>query len=104
AQRVAPGRVQFTGQIDKAELHDRIQRAAVVAVPSRWYENLPMIILEAFGCATPVVGTELGGIPELIRPGIDGELVPNQDPAALAASIARLASDPSDARTMGRRG
>ncbi len=81
-----------------------MRRAAVLAVPSRWYENQPTVVLEARGCATPVVGTALGGSPELIRPGLDGELVPNQDPKALAAALAPLVADPVRARAMGWRG
>jgi glycosyltransferase involved in cell wall biosynthesis len=93
AERLAPGRVHFLGQIAKAALHDRIRASGLVAVPSRWYENQPMIVLEAFACGVPVVATTLGGLPELVEPGVDGFLVPPDDPAALAATLTRARDD-----------
>ncbi len=93
AERLAPGRVRFLGQIAKAELHDRIRASGVVVVPSRWYENQPMIVLEAFACGVPVVATTLGGLPELVEPGVDGFLVPPDDPVALAATLTRAQDD-----------
>ena len=62
--------------------------AAVVVVPSRWYENQPMVVLEALARGVPVVGSALGGMPELIEPGATGDLVPANDPHALAAALA----------------
>lgn len=102
ASRVAPGRVRFLGRIDKDELHRRFRSARAVVVPSEWYENQPMVILEALSTGTPVVGTDIGGIPELIRDGIDGAVVPPGDAAALGAAIQRLES--ADVEAMGRAG
>jgi len=104
AREVAPGRVRFTGRIDRAELQDRMHRAAVICVPSRWLENQPMTVLEAFGCGLPVVASALGGIPELVDDGVDGLLVPPDDPRTLADAIAALLRSPADARAMGEAG
>ncbi len=104
ARRVAPGRVRFHGRLPKDALYDLIRASAVAAVPSRWYENQPLAVLEAFGCGVPVVGTDLGGLPELIEPGVDGRVVPADDPAALAAALADVAGDPQRALAMGRAG
>jgi len=98
----APGRVRFHGWLTKADLHALIRSTTVLAVPSRWYENQPMIVLESFGCGVPVVGTELGGLPELIDPGVDGALVPENDPAALAAALYPFLNDPTSAFDMGK--
>ncbi|ROO61655.1 glycosyltransferase involved in cell wall biosynthesis [Micromonospora sp. Llam0] len=102
ADRVAPGRVRFHGRLDKSRLHELIRSSAAVAVPSRWHENQPMAVLEAFACGVPVVGTDLGGLPELISPGVDGETVPADDPVALGDALGRLVADPDRAYAMGR--
>ncbi|MFB6392955.1 glycosyltransferase [Polymorphospora lycopeni] len=104
ARRVAPGRVRFHGRLDKARLHELVRAAGVVAVPSRWHENQPLSVLEAFACGVPVVGTDLGGLPELVEPGVDGEIVPADDPAALAAALTSVLADPDRALAMGRAG
>ena len=100
ADSVAPGKVRFHGLVDKAEVQRLMLAAAVVVVPSRWYENQPMVVLEALARGTPVVGSDLGGMPELIEPGATGELVPANDPAALAAAVAPYLRDPERAYAM----
>jgi len=101
AETLAPGRVRFHGRVPKAEVHRLFRSAAVAAVPSRWFENQPMTVLEAFACAVPVVASDLGGLSELIDPGVDGDLVPPDDPEALAAALDRILSRPSSALAMG---
>lgn len=102
AADVAPGRVRFHGRLAKPELHQLMRGAAVMAVPSRWHENQPMIVLEAFACGLPVVGSDLGGIPELIEPGVDGELAPADDAPAWRAALDGILAHPDRALTMGR--
>jgi glycosyltransferase involved in cell wall biosynthesis len=102
ASRVAPDRVHFAGRLDQKEMDALVARAAALVLPSRWYENQPMVVLEAFARAVPVVASDLGGTPELIRHGTDGFLVPPDDAAALAASLEALLVDPGRARAMGR--
>ncbi len=104
AAELAPDRIRFTGRLAKDELHDLLRASAVLAVPSRWYENQPMIVLESFACGTPVVASGLGGLTELIRPGVDGELVPADDASALGAALSAVAADPAAARRMGLAG
>ncbi|MFD0745137.1 glycosyltransferase family 4 protein [Phytohabitans flavus] len=104
AAEAAPGLVTFHGRLAKDDLHDLMRRARVAAAPSRWHENQPMAVLEAFACGLPVVTTGLGGLPELVEPGVDGAIVPADDPAALAAALAPLAADPERAFTMGKAG
>jgi glycosyltransferase involved in cell wall biosynthesis len=63
-----------------------------------------MAVLEAFACGVPVIASGLGGLPELIEPGTDGEIIPPDDPAALAAALDGLLRDPERAFQMGRAG
>jgi glycosyltransferase involved in cell wall biosynthesis len=65
----------------------------VVAVPSRWLETGPLVVLEAFAAGVPVIGSRLGGIAELIRDGIDGMLVEAESVAAWTEAIRRLDED-----------
>jgi glycosyltransferase involved in cell wall biosynthesis len=104
ADAVAPGRVTFHGRLAGPDVQELLRGAAVAAVPSRWYENQPMIVLEAFACGTPVVASDLGGAGELVAAGSDGALVAANDPGALAAAIEPFLRDPTRARAMGRAG
>jgi len=104
ADRVAPGRVRFTGRLDKAAVQRQVAAAAVVAAPSRWYENQPLSVLEAHAAGVPVVATAMGGLPELVRPGVDGALVAVDDPAALAAALQGYLDDPVGALAAGAAG
>ncbi len=98
------GNVTFHGRLAKADLQRLVAASAATLVPSRWYENQPMTILESYAAAVPAVVTSLGGSPELVRDGVDGLVVPPDDPAALAAAISTLVADPARARAMGRAG
>jgi glycosyltransferase involved in cell wall biosynthesis len=75
-----------------------------VAVCCSDFEGTPAAIVEYMDAGLPVVATAVGGIPDLIEPGVHGLLVPARDPAALAAAIAELLRDPRRARAMGARG
>ncbi len=102
AAEVAPGRVRFRGRLDKASVHAAMRSAVAVVVPSRWYENQPVTILEAFACGVAVIGTSLGGIPELVNHGVNGYTVPADDPAALAKRMGELRDNLRDELEMGR--
>lgn len=104
AADVAPGRIAFLGRLAKTDLLREVSTATAMAVPSRWYENQPMTVLEALTSATPVVASNLGGIPELIRDGVDGRLIPPDDPVALASALAGLLVDPALAARYGAAG
>lgn len=97
-------RVRFHGRLAAEPLHELLRGCAVATVPSRWNENMPLSVLEAFAAGLPVVGTDLGGVPELIEPGVDGEIVPANDPARLAEALTSFTSDPERALAAGRAG
>jgi glycosyltransferase involved in cell wall biosynthesis len=93
--------VRFHGHLSRARLHDLVRSAAVSVLPSRCHENQPLAILESFCCGVPVVGSKLGGIPDLIQPGWNGDLVPPNDPAALVRSLETILADQERAFKMG---
>jgi glycosyltransferase involved in cell wall biosynthesis len=76
----------------------------VLVLPSVRSEAFPQVIPQALAVGTPVIGTAVGGIPEIVRDGETGRLVPPADAAALAAAILDVLRDPGRARAMARRG
>lgn len=104
AREVAPGRVVFHGRLPADDVRALVAGAVAAAVPSRWYENAPLAVTEALAAGVPAVVTALGGAPELVRDGVDGLVVPPEDPAALAAALTRLVEDPARAAAMGAAG
>ncbi len=76
----------------------------ILVLPSIKSEATSQVIPQAFAVGTPVVATAVGGIPEVVRDGVTGRLVPPADPAALAAAILDLLADPEAARAMARAG
>lgn len=100
ADAVAPGRVRFHGLLGKEDVHRLMLAASVVVLPSRWYENQPMVVLEALARGVPVVGSDLGGLPELVDPGKTGALVPPDAPRALADALRPFLADPGHGWSM----
>lgn len=89
-------RVRFLGYLSGAGLHEAIRAARAVVLPSEWYENAPMSVLEAYAFGKTVIGANIGGIPELIRTGTTGWLFPSGDSEALAAVLREAAALPAD--------
>ncbi len=75
----------------------------VYALPSIW-EGLPLILLEAMAAGCPIVGTDVGGVPTAVEPGVNGLLVRPGDPDALAEAIIQVLSNPSLAQEFASRG
>jgi glycosyltransferase involved in cell wall biosynthesis len=94
--------ITLEGHCDGARLADLYKNAAFVVVPSEWYENAPMAILESFSYGKSVIGTRIGGIPELITEGEHGHLVDCGAPEQLRTAIGKLWSDRNAQAQMGR--
>lgn len=99
------GDVRFLGYRSGAALHEAIAGCKAVVLPSEWYENAPMSVLEAYACGKPVIGARIGGIPELIREGETGLSFQAGDVDALADVLAQLEALGAPARkSMGQVG
>jgi alpha-maltose-1-phosphate synthase len=98
-----PGVVWIPGMLSKPEVIQILSHATVFACPSL-YEPLGIVNLEAMACGTAVVGSGVGGIPEVVADGVTGLLVPPGDPEALGVALSELVADPARAAEMGRLG
>jgi starch synthase len=97
------GVVWIPEMLPKQDVIQLLTHAAVFACPSL-YEPLGIVNLEAMACATAVVGSRVGGIPEVVADGMTGLLVAPDDPAALAMALNTVLTQPSLATSMGQAG
>jgi len=88
-------RIVFHGFVSAEELDDLYRTAHFLVVPSVWLDNSPMVIYEAFSYGLPVIGSRIGGIPELIVNGKNGLLVEPGNVFELAAAMNELITNPS---------
>jgi glycosyltransferase involved in cell wall biosynthesis len=96
--------VTFLGHLDAGELFPLVRRAAFSVVPSEWYENYSMSVIESLARGTPVIGAQIGGIPEQIVDGWNGLLFESGNVDHLAEKINFMLSQPDKGREMGRNG
>ncbi|PKN23841.1 MAG: glycosyl transferase [Deltaproteobacteria bacterium HGW-Deltaproteobacteria-21] len=87
----------------QADLRPLFKKACVFALSSI-REALPNVVIEAMACGLPVVATDVGGLGELVVPGVTGSLVPPASPSALAEALTRVLSDASIRGAFGRAG
>jgi glycosyltransferase involved in cell wall biosynthesis len=86
-------KIEFCGTFPNVRLGEVLQNLDVLVVPSRWYENTPLVIQSALATKTPLVGTDLGGLSELIHEGENGLLFPLNDADTLRKQLLRLLQD-----------
>jgi glycosyltransferase involved in cell wall biosynthesis len=82
--------IEFLGMRTRAETVELMRGAALLVLPSEWYEGFPLVVSEAYASGTPIVASRIGGLPELIRDGVTGALFEPGDAAALAEVVAAL--------------
>jgi len=103
------GIVRLIGPMEQSRLYTEYQRADIFCLPCRVLDNgdrdgLPNVLMEAMACGLPVITTPVSGIPEIIKDGQNGALVPPEDAEALANAIQRISADRMLARSLGRAG
>lgn len=97
------GRVVFDGPLHGKEKWDVLAKADVFVHPTM-NDCFPLVILEAMGSGLPVVTTDEGAIPEMVRDGVDGLICPKGDSKVLADALERLLSDAALRTQMGESG
>jgi glycosyltransferase involved in cell wall biosynthesis len=95
--------VRFTGRLDNRELPE-VYRSATVALNASLVDNMPISLLEAMASGVPIVSTNVGGVPFMVRDGQEALLVPPGDPERMAQAILRLFDDPALAHSLAERG
>jgi len=102
-------RIKLLGWKTQAEVTDLLKSSDILLAPSVTTEQgdeegIPGVIMEAFAHGLPVVSTHHAGIPEVVRDGVSGFLVPERDAHGLAGRLERLIDDPGMRSAMGRQG
>jgi glycosyltransferase involved in cell wall biosynthesis len=96
-------RVAYLGLVDRNTFIKWFQKASVFVCPSL-LETFGTVNLEALACGTPVIATRVGGIPDVVKDGVNGILVPPNDPLALASALQKLLENKKSRELYGRAG
>jgi glycosyltransferase involved in cell wall biosynthesis len=96
-----PEGVSWIGWVDRTELANLYRSASVFVLPSI-FDPCPNVLREAMGYGLPCVSTFCCAIPEIVKDGITGSLVPPSEPAPLASALVELFTDPVKAAAMGQ--
>jgi glycosyltransferase involved in cell wall biosynthesis len=97
-------RVRLEGYLPEEELRSLVANARAVVVPSIWMENFPTVVSESFSLGRPVVGSDRGGIPEMLDYGGRGVVYPATDVSELGTAMLELFDEPERAAELGRAG
>ncbi|MFX0196262.1 MAG: glycosyltransferase [Candidatus Hodarchaeota archaeon] len=93
--------IRFEGYKRRGELEDILGKGSFLVIPSRWYENCPYVIMEAQSYGVPVIGSDIGGIKNLVNDQEDGLLFEVGNPRDLAAKIRCVIENPKKSRDLG---
>ncbi len=88
----------------RSDIPDVLRGSEMVVLPSIYGENLPTVLMEAGGCARPVIASDVGGIGDIVADGETGLLVPPGEEQRLAGAITRLLDEPQFATQLGLAG
>ena len=98
------GQLVFLGKVDNAEIGQVYAKTDIYCLPSRWPENQPVTITEAMACSLPVVASDLGGSPELVRHEVTGLVFEKENVQDLAMKLKKLIDDPGLRTRYGKAG
>lgn len=98
----ADSRIVFLGFITREQLYELYRQSNVAVFPSLFYENAPAVILESFRVGTPVVGSNIGGIPEIIEDNYNGRLFTAGNSDELKDILQNLIDNPAELRKLGK--
>lgn len=93
--------VDYIGYVTGKEKQRLIARAKAMVVPSEWYENFPISVVESLAMGTPVIASDIGGLPEMVEHGRTGYLCESGSVEEFAEAIERIASDAELSMEMG---
>ncbi len=91
--------VRFLGYLTGQGLHEAIRSARATVLPSEWYENAPISVMESYALGKPVIGASIGGIPELVKNHETGLTFESGSVESLVVALRRMA-DMSDSRIL----
>ena len=95
-------RVEMTGALGQSEVRKALAAADVLTLTSFGFgEAAPVTVMEAMASGLPVIVSRIGGTPDMVTDGVDGDLTPQEDAAAIAEALRRHATDPDHARKIG---
>ncbi|MEZ6019288.1 MAG: glycosyltransferase [Planctomycetota bacterium] len=86
--------VELRGRQNRNQVAELLGKTDLLVMPSQWFENRPLILHEALALGVPCLVSDLGGMAELVRPGIDGWHFPMGDARALANRLAEVLREP----------
>jgi glycosyltransferase involved in cell wall biosynthesis len=97
----ATDRIHFLGPVRGVIKRWLLHQATCLVAPTRTWEGMPVVVLEALACGRPVIGTNVGGIVDLVRADENGLIVEPEDVPGLAAALANLLNDPDRIARLG---
>lgn len=91
----APDNVNLLGRLPSEKVHAEMSRAAVLVMPSNWYEGFPVTLVEALACGLPVAASRIGSLAEVVRDGETGRTFAHNNPQDLTRTISAMLGDGS---------
>ena len=93
-------RVSFLGRMAQQELPAILQRGRRVSVLPSYYESFGLVALESMACGTPVMASRVGGLPTIVKDGVNGYLIPSRSPEPFADGLDVLLGNPAIRQAM----